>query len=304
MSRETEKLFRELDTFLADHKSAGEEEMNELIRQFMKERGKIIRIGQIPEEQQDAFDYLEQAEEARTKKDKLKYIGQALELEPGNLDALLMQASVNAKGLDQHYDLLQPVLAEGNRQMQAEGYFKDCKGDFWLVHETRPYMRVREEIFSILIELGRIKKAIQEGEELLKLCTNDNLGIRYRLMHLYAYTEDIKGASKLHKRYGDYEETQMLLPRCVLYYKLEDLETAGSFLNRLAKQNKDTKKFFAAAVKDRLDEYFADMSPYGYRPACMDELIFCIEDNEFLYETVPYFFAWANNQLKTKKTRA
>lgn len=302
MSRETEKVFRKLDAFLAQHEPAGEEELQALVQQFMDEHNEAIRLAQA-EEPEDAYDFLELAEDARTKKDKLKYIGQALALEPGNLDALLMQASINAKGLDQFYELLQPILAEGTRQMQAAGYFRDSKGEFWLVHETRPYMRVLEENFSVLIELGRIKKAIQQGEELLKLCTNDNLGIRYRLMHLYAYTEDIKGASKLHKKYDNYDDTQMLLPRCVLYYKLEDLETAGSFLTRLVHYNKDAKKFFAAAARDRLEEYYEKLSPVGYRPASMDELLYCIVENDFLYDSVPCFFAWANNELKPKKKK-
>ena len=301
MSRETEKVFRKLDAFLAQHEPADEEELDALVRQFMNEHNEAIRLGQAEEAPEDAYDFLELAENAKTKKDKLKYIAQALELEPGNLDALLMQASINAKGLDQFYELLQPILTEGTRQMQAEGHFKNSKGDFWLVYETRPYMRVREENFSVLIELGRIRKAIREGEELLKLCTNDNLGVRYRLMHLYAYTEDIKGASKLHKEYDNYDDTQMLLPRCVLYYKLEDLETARSFLSRLVQYNKDAKKFFAAAARDRLDEYYEEMNPFGYRAASMDELLYCIGENGFLYDTVPCFFAWANNELKQKK---
>lgn len=303
MSRETEKVFRKLDAYLAQHEPADEEELNALVQQFMNAHNEAIRLGQAEADPEDAYDYLDRAEDAKTKKDKLRYIAQALALEPGNLDALLMQASINAKDLDQYYDLLQPILMEGTRQMQAAGYFKESKGDFWLVHETRPYMRVREEYFSVLIELGRMKKAIQEGEELLKLCTNDNLGIRYRLMHLYAYTEDIKGASRLHKKYDNYDDTQMLLPRCVLYYKLEDLETARNFLSRLVNYNKDAKKFFAAAAKDRLDEYYEEMSPLGYRAASMGELLYCVGENDFLYDTVPYFFAWANNELKPKKRK-
>ena len=145
MSRETEKVFRKLDAYLAQHEPADEEELNALVQQFMNAHNEAIRLGQAEADPEDAYDYLERAEDAKTKKDKLRYIAQALALEPGNLDALLMQASINAKDLDQYYDLLQPILMEGTRQMQAAGYFKESKGDFWLVHETRPYMRVREE---------------------------------------------------------------------------------------------------------------------------------------------------------------
>ena len=80
-------------------------------------------------------------------------------------------------------------------------------------------------------------------EELLRLCEGDNLGIRYALMHLYAYFENEDGALALHKKYDEYEESQMLFPLAVLYYKKADFEASLQYLRRLAKANKDTKKF-------------------------------------------------------------
>ncbi len=56
-------------------------------------------------------------------------------------------------------------------------------------------------------------------------------------------------------------------------------------MNRLAKQNKDARKFFSAAARDKLDQYIDDMDPVGYRPASMDKLLFYTADNAFLYET-------------------
>lgn len=303
MSKETERVFRAFHAYLAEHEPSDDEEVNSLFKQFLKEYDETERIGQVDEEPEDAYDLLELAESAKTKKERLAYIDKALVLEPGNLDALIMRADIQAKELDQFYELLQPILQEGERQLREAGCFENDMGDFWLVYETRPYMRVREQNFSALIELGKMKRAIQEGEELLKLCTNDNLGIRYRLMHLYAYTEDSEGAARLHARYDDHEETQMLLPRCVLYYKLGDQQRAADFLFRLAGHNKDTKRFFTAAARDRLDEFIDEMDPIGYRPATIDELLFCTVENAFLYDAVPYFFSWADKQLRAKKKK-
>lgn len=52
-------------------------------------------------------------------------------------------------------------------------------------------------------------RAIDEGQRLLDLCENDNLGVRYQLMHLYAYMEDEMHALALHKRL-----TRMRKHRC------------------------------------------------------------------------------------------
>ena len=136
---------------------------------------------------------------------------------------------------------------------------------------------------------------------MLKLCTADNLGIRYRLMHLYAYLEDTAGAAQLHARYEDCDDPHLLLPLIVLYYKLEDLQTAGSFLSRLAGRNKNTRAFFSAAARDRLYEYYDELEPFGYQLGSIGELICCLDQNIYLYDTVPCFFSWANQYLKQKK---
>ena len=72
------------------------------------------------------------------------------------------------------------------QQLKPEGYFKEDVGAFWEILETRPYMRVCYTYFDALISCGMMHRAIDEGQRLLELCENDNLGVRYQLMHLYA----------------------------------------------------------------------------------------------------------------------
>jgi len=108
--------------------------------------------------------------------------------------------------------------------MEKSGAFKEYAGEFWTAFETRPYMRVRYTYFDVLISCGMMRRAIDEGQRLLELCENDNLGVRYQLMHLYAYMEDEMHALALHKQFDSYEETQMLLPLAVLYYKLNQFD--------------------------------------------------------------------------------
>ncbi len=161
-------------------------------------------------------------------------------------------------------------------------------------------MRVRYTYFDVLISCGMMRRAIDEGQRLLELCENDNLGVRYQLMHLYAYMEDEMHALALHKQFDSYEETQMLLPLAVLYYKLNQFDKAEDYIKRLAKANKDTKKFLRAAARDQLDDYIGEMSPYGYRPFTMEELLDELMHTSYLFNSVPYFFAWASKVLAAK----
>ncbi len=66
------------------------------------------------------------------------YIASALELEPGNLDALIMQAELQAKELDRFYDLLQLILKEVERQMREGGYSKDDMADRYYTERGVP----------------------------------------------------------------------------------------------------------------------------------------------------------------------
>lgn len=270
MSNETEKIIKELMNAYAEGGSFSNEET--------------------------AYDYIDLAAEATSKKKKLEYLNKALELEPDNLDAASLIAQENAKRPGDLLDTLPPLIEKGNKLMAD--YLRDDVGEFWLLFETRPYMRLRHLYMNVLYECGMMRKAVAEAKEMLKLCKGDNLGVRYDLMHLYAYLEEEKAALALHKKYGSHEETQMLLPLAVLYYKKGDFDSSLSYLQRLWKVNKDTKKFFTAVNNGTLDQYFGDMSPYGYRPDCIGELIYEFTDYKFLFETVKYFFVWAKKNLK------
>ena len=302
MSRETERLLKELNRFISLHENeiTDEDSMNRLCEQFLEEHN----LG-IPDlkntEPETADDYLELAERALSKKKCVEYLHKALELEPENVDVQLQLIGHTLEGKsDEQLPALQKLMDAAAKQLEQEGCFKEDVGAFWDVLETRPYMRVCYACFETLISCGMMRKAIDEGQRLLELCENDNLGVRYQLMHLYAYMEDEMHALALHKRFDAYEETQMLLPLAVLYYKLNQFDKAEDHIKRLAKVNKDAKKFLRAAARDQLYDYMDEMSPYGYQPFTMEELLDELLRSSYLFDSVPYFFAWASKVLAAK----
>lgn len=300
MSRETEKVMKQLIQYFVDHQGeldSGADE-NDLAQRFMEEYNSSLPPRNVQALPQTADDYLELAEDATSKKKKQEYLSKALELEPDNLDAARMSAELNAKKPEDLLASLSTLIEKGNSLMEKEGYFQDCMGDFWGMLETRPYMRLRDSYLELLIRCGMMRKAVGEAEEMLKLSTNDNLGVRYTLMHLYAYLENEDGALALHKKYDEYEESQMLLPLAVLYYKMGNFELSLQYLQRLNKANKDTKKFLNAAANDRVHEFLDTMSPYGYRPFSIEELVQEYVENHYLFDRGASFFDWANRNLK------
>ena len=300
MSRETEKVLKQLTKYLVEHQdelSNGVSEDN-LAQRFMEEYNASLLPNDVLEEPQTADDYMELAENVSAKKKKLEYLSKALELEPDNLDASRMMAEASAKKPEELLDTLFALLEKGDSLMERDGYFQDGMGEFWGILETRPYMRLRHSYFELLTQCGMMSKAINEGKRLLELCENDNLGIRYELMHLYAYFENEDDALALHKKYDRYEESQMLLPLAVLYYKKGNFERSIEYLRRLAKVNKDAKRFFRIMSKNGPDELLGEMGLYGYRPFTIEELIEEYLTNRHLFDSASYFFDWAYRNMR------
>lgn len=302
MSRESEKVLKELQKFLDAHAedTKNKADADAMTERFFAEYNQKC-IGQKDHAPETADDYLDLAEQATSKKKCVEYLHKALALEPDNLDAKLQLITrTTEQQLDEQRLALQELLDAADKQMEQTGAFKEYAGEFWTAPETRPYMRVRYTYFDVLISCGMMRRAIDEGQRLLELCENDNLGVRYQLMHLYAYMEDELHALALHKQFDSYEETQMLLPLTVLYYKLNQFDKAEDYIKRLAKANKDAKKFLRAAARDQLDDYIDEMNPYGYQPFTMEELLDELMKSSYLFDSVPYFFAWASKVLATK----
>lgn len=302
MSRETEKVFKELDKFLADKEIESEEQAQALMEQFMTQynASSLMRKGEITPETAD--DYLELAEGADTKKMGLKYAKKALELEPDNLDAEVMVAELSSSNFEQMIEKYQTIIVSATEKLKKEGYFQEeYIGDFWGVLETRPYMRLLDKYASLLVNTMRIREAMKQYEEMLRLCENDNLGARYRLIHLYVYFEDEQAALALYNQYEQEDSTQFLLPLSMLYYKKMNLKESLKYLKLLKKANKDTQEFFQAIINYDMGDYLENRNPFGYRPFTIEEFLVEMEENHFILASMASYYDWALKKMKNMK---
>lgn len=62
----------------------------------------------------------------------------------------------------------------------------------------------------------KMRLAAKECESMLRLCTSDNLGIRYTLIHIYAYLEEEKTAQKFFEKCGEEWGTRFPLAMALL----------------------------------------------------------------------------------------
>lgn len=299
-----DKLMKDFEVFLQKEYPDGipcEETAENAFSKFIQSH----KIQNLPPCESDSDDYLELSMCTNNKKKKLEYLDKALAADPDNLDAKIQKAVVTAAAPEEILTNIEHLAKQEERQLKKDGFFgPNYAGEFWGFLETRPYMRLLAFRTSTLISCGMWGQAVQQCEQLLDLCENDNLGMRFYLMHLYAALEQEEKAKKLLARYKEDVSCQMLLPMSVLYYKLGNYKKAQDYLDKVAKYNKDLKKFVNAVCSDNLEQHYSEMSPMGYHPFHMDELLTEYEENYFLFDTVPSYFLWAKEYLKGKKRSA
>ncbi|MDD2635903.1 MAG: tetratricopeptide repeat protein [Bacteroidales bacterium] len=118
-----------------------------------------------------------------------KLVKQALELDPNNADAYNYLASIE-KNIDKAIEQYEKAIKAGEKTL-GKKFFKEEKGYFWGMIETRPYMRAKAGLADCFYAKNEVDKAIEIYEEMLELNPNDNQGIRYLLSTLLLDKKDL-----------------------------------------------------------------------------------------------------------------
>jgi len=269
-----------LNEFFANTDAENDEELNEKLQEFISKYndGELDYTNTILD---DAYELLEQAVNAKTKREALKLAKEAYDMCPDCFDAVLFQAEIEENPIKREKLLNEGLEFEKDR-LEEEGYFeKDNIGNFYSIFETRPYIRGLYRKADYLIVDGKAKQARDICLEILRLNNNDNTGARYLLMAIYAYLEDENEMMKLYKKYPE-DALEMLFPQFVLYYKLGKEKEAKKMLEKINKANPHFIKFFKGTIKKNED------IPYGYySKGDSSEVIMYFEQYDFLLVTLP-----------------
>jgi tetratricopeptide (TPR) repeat protein len=176
------------------------------------------------EAQQIAYDAMEAWDNGQAER-ALDLAGQALAIDDSCVDALMLVAQA---GSETPEELLGHLTRAVDRGAAAFGpqYFEENRGYFWGLIETRPYMRARSQVAKLLAELGRLDESIAHHEEMLELCPNDNLGLRYPLLGIYLEAGRREAALRLLARYEDDGAAMFAWARVLLCLLADDEDGA------------------------------------------------------------------------------
>lgn len=285
-----------LQEFLKNNNVENIDEANEKLQEFIK----MYNNGEIEYENtplDDAYEILEEAQNARNEKEAIKLAKKAYEKSPECFDAILFQCDLEENGIKRMKLLDDGLETEKNRLIKEKYFDKENIGHFYGIFETRPYIRGLVVKAEYLLEEGKLRQAESICKEVLRLNENDNMGARYLLMAIFATLEEENDMLKLYKKYPE-EDLEMLFPLFALYYKIGNDKKAKEYLNRVNKCNSNFVKIFNDTIKES-----DKVKPGYYSRGDSSEIFMYLERYGYLLITMPRLHEYViENLMKNKKS--
>ena len=293
--KEINRMYEYVKQRLGGRPLTSEDELNKLLKEYM-DKARENEPPLTEETAEDVFDWLQLANRARSKKAKKRCLEKAKELDPKNLDILSSLLFLEKRECYEELPDVERLLALGKDDLRERKIYQQSIGDFYQVMETRPYIRLMYAYMLMLKQCMMLRKAIAVGKEILKLNNNDNMGVRYTLMHLYVYMEDEYNALKLTRQFKDESRSVgFQLPLALLYFQEGKREEAKGLLQDLNRTYRGFRSFLKDAAEQTLLEEFEQIDEYGLYTE--DELINCYQEEFFLWSTRQEFFQWGRKAL-------
>ena len=173
-----DKMFTDLHRLLETQNFKSEDELKNFLNNMMG-----AEIPSFPKEalsiKEQAQDLIFEAHESSITEGRKK-AAEALKLDPDCIEAYeylgTLENDVTKAML--HF---QKGVDIGKRLFGGE-FREENKGAFWMIHETRPYMRCQQHLADCFYGLGKIEESVALLEELIELNPNDNQGARDQLL--------------------------------------------------------------------------------------------------------------------------
>ena len=184
-----------------------------------------------------AQDLMYEAVDTGNQRKRIAMAKRALKISPDCTDAWVLLAQDTAKSPEEERDLYRKGVRAGERAL-GEAAFANDAGMFWVILETRPYMRARHGLAMALWEMGEREEAIGHYRAMLELNPDDNQGIRYLLVTSLLEMGDDAEAGKLLGRYDEDESAAWGYSRALWRFRTEgDGRRANAALRKAISQN-------------------------------------------------------------------
>jgi tetratricopeptide (TPR) repeat protein len=286
-----EQLMGDLQKTLGKQTFANIAEVNAFMQNLMGPGGQALSDPGGPESLKDqAQDLAFEAMEAATAAKASSLAKKALAKDPDCVDALVVLAGIEADSAKAAIEGLQKAVEAGERSLGAK-FIKKNKGHFWLILETRPYMRALEHLAGVYSAEGFIKAAIEIYEKMLMLNPGDNQGVRDPLLGLHLALGGADEAGKLLEAYDGDSMANFAWGRVLERFLSHDLPGASAALKIARTQNRFVELFLSGQKK------LPSQMPGSYSPGSEEEAILCLDNLALAWGNFKPASLWLMEQL-------
>jgi len=256
------------------------------MRELVRTGAKGSSREELYQAQELAYDAVEEPDRARRNMLARKALG----ISPLCADAWLELSNLRNLSPEARREYLMRAVCAGELAI-GERSFAEDKGNFWLVLETRAYMRARYALAEDLWFSGSRDEAIGHLHEMLELNPNDNQGLRYLLLTWLMWMDDDAAARRLLVEHGQETSTFLEFTRVLLAFKENgDSETARKSAATAILSNRHVGRYLA-------DEQSWNALSDFYSPGQESEAAWYTERLGFAWLRAPGSIEWLGKQM-------
>ena len=289
--RANERLFADLHAAMREQDFSSIEEAEEFFHTIIAGGGRPPRASKVTPLER-AQDIMYNAWDA-SGEERIRLALKALALSKDCADAYVLLAGEVADEDELAMRLLEDGVKAGERAL-GEQTFREEAGNFWMILETRPYMRARFGLALLLHSRGERRRAIGHFQDLLRLNPNDNQGARYELATCLLEEGDDDALERLLSRYDKDGSAVWLYSRALLKFRQEgESQSAGASLMEAFGQNRYVPQYLLGKKRmpSRLPEYMSR----GDRT----EAVVYAHDNLNVWKDTPGALPWLDMTYRT-----
>ena len=206
---------------------------------------------------------------------------EALAEDPNHIEASILLAE-STRAIDRRIELFQSAQRAAAAALRDD--MGQLAGDFWGIHETRPYMRACHGLAVALAEAGQVSDAIEQYREMLRLNPNDNQGVRYEIVPLLLEQDRDAEARAVLDEYPEETALWLYMKALVEFRRSGRSPEAKKALRAAFKANAHVPTLMQSDEPPRMPESYALGSP--------EEAAICLEELESVWDETEGYLGW------------
>ncbi len=259
-SNASEQMMAKLVQEMEKQGLRSEEDITSFLNGMIGKNIDDLNFGSVNESKEDqAQDLIYEAWESSPKKAK-QLILQAKELDPDNADVYNYLGDLESIP-ENALDFYKQGIQAGEKKL-GKKFIKENEGHFWLMIETRPYMRSFFNVARCLALLNQSEESAKMYLRILELNPGDNMGARYELFSVALKIDDLKIIDALLKEYPDDYSAHWVYNKVLYHIKKNEMKEAEEEWFMAINTNRHIPRYLLG--KTKLPKKLPDYISVGY----------------------------------------